>query len=114
MSNVKIRFTVLKSSLVTSFVIFVFLTTMSYFSRSLYNSVKVSIPYEYIFLALLVLIVTTLMYLLLILTYITISEPFRSVEETCDSLELLEYYLDRLFRFTNPKEYAKAVEMGLR
>ena len=114
MSNIKIRFTVLKSSLVTSFVILLFLTTLSYFSRSLYDSMKVSIPYEYIFLALLVLIVTTLMSMLLSVTYITISEPFRSVEETCDSLELLEYYLDRLFRFTNPKEYAKAVEMGLR
>lgn len=114
MSNIKIRFTVLKSSLVTSFVIFVFLTTLSYFSRSLYDSIKVSIPYEYIFLALLVLIVTTLMSIFLSLTYILLSEPFRGVEETCDSLELLEYYLDRLFRFTNPKEYAKAVELGLR
>ena len=114
MSNIKIRFIVLKSSLVTSFVILLFLTTLSYFSRSLYDSVKVSIPYEYIFLALLVLIVTTLMSIILSLFYILISEPFRSVEETCDSLELLEYYLDRLFRFTNPKEYAKAVDMGLR
>lgn len=114
MSNIKIRFTVLKSSLVTSFVILLFLTTLSYFSRSLYDSMKVSIPYEYIFLALLVLIVITLMSMLLGLTYITISEPFRSVEETWDSLELLSYYLDRLFRFTNPKEYAKAVDMGLR
>lgn len=51
---------------------------------------------------------------MLSLLYIAISEPFRSVEETCDSLELLEYYLDRFFRFTNPKEYAKAVELGLR
>lgn len=114
MSNIKIRFTVLKSSLVTSFVILLFLTTLSYFSRSLYDSMKVSIPYEYIFLALLVLIVTTLMSIILSLFYILISEPFRSVEETCDSLELLEYYLDRLFRFTNPKEYARAVELGLR
>jgi hypothetical protein len=114
MSNIKIRFTVLKSSLITSSVILVFLTTLSYFSRSLYDSVKVSIPYEYIFLALLVLIVTTIMYILVSLSYIIISEPFRSVEETFDSLELLSYYLDRLFRFTNPKEYAKAVELGLR
>lgn len=114
MSNIKIRFTVLKSNLLTSFIILIFLVTLSHFSRSLYDSVRISIPYEYIFLALLVLIVTTLMSILLSLTYILISEPFRSVEETCDSLELLEYYLDRLFRFTNPKEYAKAVELGLR
>lgn len=90
MSNVKIRFTALKSSLLTSFVIFIFLTTLFYFSRSLYDSVKVSIPYECIFIALLILIVTTLMSI------------------------ILSYYLDRLFRFTNSKEYAKAVEMGLR
>ena len=114
MSNIKIRFTVLKSSLVTSFVILLFLTTLSYFSRSLYDSMKVSIPYEYIFLALLVLMVASSMSIILNLFYILISEPFRSVEETCDSLELLEYYLDRLFRFTNPKEYARAVELGLR
>lgn len=90
MSNVKIRFTALKSSLLTSFVIFIFLTTLFYFSRSLYDSVKVSIPYKYIFIALLILIVTTLMSI------------------------ILSYSLDRLFRFTNSKEYAKAVEMGLR
>lgn len=114
MSNTKIRFKVLKSSLLTSFVIFLFLTTLSYFSRSLYDSVRVSIPYEYIFLTLLVLIVTTLMSIILSLFYILISEPFRSVEETCDSLELLEYYLDRLFRFTNPKEYVRTVELGMR
>lgn len=114
MSNVKIRFTALKSSLLTSFVIFIFLTTLFYFSRSLYDSVKVSIPYKYIFIALLILIVTTLMSIILSLFYILISEPSRSVEETCDSLELLSYYLDSNFRFTNSKEYAKAVEMGLR
>lgn len=90
MSNVKIRFTALKSSLLTSFVIFIFLTTLFYFSRSLYDSVKVSTPYEYIFIALLILIVTTLMSI------------------------ILSYYLDSNFRFTNSKEYAKAVEMGLR
>lgn len=114
MSNTKIRFIVLKSSLVTSFVIFIFLTTLSYFSRSLYDASGLSVPYEYVFLALLILIATTLMSILLSLSYILISEPFRSVEETFDSSELLGYYLDRLFRFTNPKEYAKAVELGLR
>lgn len=114
MSNVKIRFKVLKSSLLTSFVILLFLTTLSYFSRSLYDSMGLSVPYEYIFLAILVLMVASLMSIILNLFYILISEPFRSVEETCDSLELLEYYLDRLFRFTNPKEYARAVELGLR
>ena len=114
MSNIKIRFIVLKSSLVASFVIFIFLTTLSYFSRSLYDASGLSVPYEYVFLALLILIATTLMSILLSLSYIFISEPFRSVEETFDSSELLGYYLDRLFRFTNPKEYAKAVELGLR
>ena len=114
MSNVKIRFTVLKSSLLTNSLIFVFLTTLSYFSRSLYDAMKLSVPYESLFLAILVLMVASSMSILLSLTYITISEPFRSVEEICDSLELLEYYLDRLFRFTNPKEYAKAVELGMR
>lgn len=114
MSNIKIRFTVLKSKLVTSSVIFLFFTTLSYFSRSLYDTIQLSVPYEVIFLALLVLMVASSMSILLSLTYITISEPFRSAEETCDSLELLEYYLDRLFRFTNPKEYAKAVELGMR
>ena len=58
--------------------------------------------------------VASSMSIILNLFYILISEPFRSVEEACDSLELLEYYLDRLFRFTNPKEYARAVELGLR
>ena len=114
MSNIKIRFTVLKSKLVTSLVNLILLTTFSYFSRSLYDTIGLSVPYEYIFLALLILIATTLLYVLLSLSYILISEPFRSVEETYDSSELLSYYLDRLFRFTNPKEYAKSVELGLR
>ena len=114
MSNVKIRFTVLKSSLLTNSLIFVFLTTLSYFSRSLYDASGLSIPYKYVFLAILVLMVTTSMSVLLSLTYIVISDPFRSEDETSDSLELLSYWLDRLFQFTNPKEYAKAVELGMR
>ena len=92
----------------------VFLVTLSYFSRSLYDSMKLSVNYEVIFLALLVLIKVILMSVMLSLTYIFISEPFNSQEETSDSLELLSYLLDRLFRFTNPKEYAKAVELGMR
>ncbi len=114
MSNIKIRFTVLKSKLVASLVMLVFLVTLSYFSRSLYDTMGLSVPYKIIFLSLLILIAVVLMSVMLSLLYIAISEPFRSVEETCDSLELLEYYLDRFFRFTNPKEYAKAVELGLR
>ena len=114
MSNVKIRFTVLKSSLLTNSLIFVFLTTLSYFSRSLYGASGLSIPYKYVFLAILVLMVTTSMSVLLSLTYIAISDPFRSADETSDSLELLSYWLDRLFQFTNPKEYAKEVELGMR
>lgn len=114
MSNIKIRFSVLKSKLVTSSVMLVFLVTLSYFSRSLYDSMKLSVTYEHIFLALLVLIVVILMSVVLSLTYIFISEPFNSQEETSDSLDLLSYLFDRLFRFTNPKEYAKAVELGLR
>ena len=114
MSNIKIRFLALKSNLITSSIIFLFFTALSYFSRSLYDAMKLSVPYESLFLAILVLMVASSMSILLSLTYITISEPFRSVEEICDSLELLEYYLDRLFRFTNPKEYAKAVELGMR
>lgn len=114
MSNIKIRFKVLKYNLLINLVNLLFLTTLSYFSRSLYDTLGLSVPYKYIFLALLILIATTLLYVLLSLSYILISEPFRSVEETYDSSELLSYYLDRLFRFTNPKEYAKAVELGLR
>lgn len=114
MSNIKIRFTVLKSKLVTSSVIFLFFTTLSYFSRSLYDTMGLSVLYEYIFLVFLILIATTLLHVLLSLSYILISEPFRSAEETSDSLELLSYWLDRLFHLTNPKEYAKAVELGLR
>ena len=114
MSNIKIRYTVLKSKLVTSSIMLVFLVTLSYFSRSLYNTMGLSVPYEIIFLALLVLIAVILMSVTLSLTYIFISEPFNSQEETSDSLDLLSYLFDRLFRFTNPKEYAKAVELGLR
>lgn len=114
MSNIKIRFLALKSNLITTSIIFLFFTTLSYFSRSLYDSMGLSIPYDYIFLATLVLMVASSMSILLSLTYITISVPFRSADETSDSLELLSYWLDRLFRFTNPKEYAKAVELGLR
>lgn len=114
MSNVKIRFTVLKSSLLTNSLIFVFLTTLSYFSRSLYDAIGLSIPYEYIFLAILVLMVVTSMSVLLSLTYIAISEPFRDADETSNSLELLSYLFDRLFQTTNPKEYEKAVELGMR
>ena len=114
MSNIKIRFTVLKSKLVTSSVMLVFLVTLSYFSRSLYDASGLSVPYEYIFLAILVLMVTTSMSVLLSLTYIFLSEPFNSQEETSDSLDLLSYLFDRLFRITNPKEYSKAVELGMR
>jgi len=114
MSNVKIRFTVLKSSLLTNSLIFVFLTTLSYFSRSLYDASGLSIPYEYIFLAILVLMVITSMSVLLSLTYIAISEPFRSADETSNSLELLSYLFDRLFHTTNPREYEKAVELGMK
>lgn len=114
MSNIKIRFTVLKSSLLTNSVIFVFLTTLSYFSRSLYDAMGLGVPYEYIFLAILVLMVASSLSILLSLTYITISEPYRSADETSDSLEYFSYLMDRLFQFTNPKEYAKAVELGMR
>lgn len=114
MSNIKIRFTILKSKLVASLVMLVFLVTLSYFSRSLYDTMGLSAPYGIIFLALLVLIAVILMSVLLSLTYIFLSEPFNSQEETSDSLDLLSYLFDRLFRLTNPKEYAKAVELGLR
>ena len=114
MSNIKIRYTVLKSKLVTSSVLLVFLVTLSYFSRSLYDTMQLSVPYQVIFLALLVLISVLLMSVMLSLIYIFLSEPYSSEEETSDSLDLLSYLFDRLFRFTNPKEYAKAVELGLR
>lgn len=114
MSNIKIRFTVLKSKLVTSLVMLVFLVTMSYFSRSLYDSMKLSVPYEVIFSALLVLIAVLLMSVMLSLTYIFLSEPFNSPEETSDSLDLLSYLFDRLFHTTNPKEYEKALELGMK
>lgn len=114
MSNIKIRFTVLKSSLLTNSLIFVFLTTLFYFSRSLYDASGLSIPYEYIFLAILVLMVVTSMSVLLSLTYIVISEPFRDADETSNSLELLSYLFDRLFHTTNPREYEKAVELGMK
>ena len=113
MSNIKIRYTVLKSKLITSSIMLVFLVTLSYFSRSLYDSMELSVPYEVIFLAFLVLIAVILMSVMLSLTYIFVSEPFNSQEETSDSLDLLSYLFDRLFRFTNPKEYAKAVELAL-
>ena len=113
MSNIKIRFTVLKPKLVTSSIMLVFLVTLSYFSRSLYDTMQLSVPYQVIFLALLVLIAVLLMSVMLSLIYIFLSEPYSS-EETSDSLDLLSYLFDRLFRFTNPKEYAKAVELGLR
>jgi len=114
MSNIKIRFTVLKSKLVTSSVMLVFLVTLSYFSRSLYNTMKISVPYEVIFLALLVLIAVILMSVILSLTYIFLSEPFRDADETSNSLELLSYLFDRLFQTTNPREYEKAVELGMK
>ena len=114
MSNIKIRFTVLKSNLLTSLVILLFLSTLSYFSRSLYDISGLSVPYEYIFLALILLIVVIVMSILLNLTYIFVSEPFRSPDETNNSLDLLSYLFDRLFHTTNPKEYERAVELGMR
>lgn len=114
MSNIKIRYTVLKSKLVTSSVLLVFLVTLSYFSRSLYDTMQLSVPYQVIFLALLVLISVLLMSVMLSLIYIFLSEPYSSEEETSDSLEYFSYLMDRLFQFTNPKEYAKAVELGMR
>lgn len=114
MSNIKIRLTVLKSNLLTSSVIFVFLAILSYFSRSLYNTMELSVPYEYLFIAILILIAVTLMSTLLSLTYILISKPFESPDETKNALDLLGYFFDRLFQVTNPKEYEKAVELGMR
>ena len=114
MSNTKIRFLALKSNLITSSIIFLFFTTLSYFSRALYDTMGLSVPYKYIFLATLVLMVASSLSILLILTYITISEPFRSADETSDPLEYFCYLKDRLFHFTNPREYAKAIELGLR
>ena len=114
MSNIKIRFTVLKSNLLSSLVMLIFLVTVSYFSRSLYDSMKLSVTYEVIFLALLVLIAVLLMSVMLSLTYIFLSEPFNSQEEASDSLDLLSYLFDRLFRTTNPKEYERALELGMK
>lgn len=114
MSNIKIRFTVLKSNLLTSFIILIFLVTLSHFSRSLYDTSGLSVPYEYIFLALILLIVVIVMSILLNLTYIFVSEPFRSPEETNNSVDLLSYLFDRLFHTTNPREYEKAIEMGMK
>lgn len=54
------------------------------------------------------------MSVLLSLTYIAISEPFRDADETSNSLELLSYLFDRLFQTTNPREYEKAVELGMK
>ena len=114
MSNIKIRFTVLKSNLLSSSVIFLFLATLSYFSRSLYDISGLSIPYGYIFLALIILVVVIVMSIMLNLTYIFVSEPFRSPDETNNSVDLLSYLFDRLFQTTNPREYEKAVELGMK
>lgn len=114
MSNIKIRFTVLKSNLLTSFIILIFLVTLSHFSRSLYDISELSVPYEYTFLALILLIVVIVMSILLNLTYIFVSEPFRSLDETNNSVDLLSYLFDRLFHTTNPREYEKAIELGMK
>ena len=114
MSNIKIRFTVLKSNLLTSFIILIFLVTLSHFSRSLYDISGLSVPYEYTFLALILLIVVIVMSILLNLTYIFVSEPFRSLDETNNSVDLLSYLFDRLFHTTNPREYEKAIELGMK
>lgn len=114
MSNIKIRFTVLKSNLLTSFIILIFLVTLSHFFRSLYDTSGLSVPYEYIFLALILLIVVVVMSILLNLTYIFVSEPFKSLDETNNSVDLLSYLFDRLFHTTNPREYEKAIELGMK
>ena len=94
-------------------VIFNFLVVLIYFSESLWGSLGINIEYKYVFLVLLILIVVTLMSLLMKLTYILISEPYK-VEYTEDTLQYFCYLMDKLFHFTNPKEYAKAVELGMR
>lgn len=114
MSNIKIRFSVLKSNILTNLVILLFFTTLSFFSRSLYESMGLNIPYNYVFLVILVLTVVNLMFLLLDVIYILFSEPYRSLGEAANALEALSYVFDRLFQFTNPKEYAKAVELGMK
>lgn len=113
MSNTKIRFIVLKSSMFFNLVIFNFLALMTYFSKSVWGSLNLDIPYNYVFIVLLVLIIVTLMSLLMKLSYILISEPYK-VEYTEDTIQYICYLMDRLFHFTNPKEYAKAVELGMR
>lgn len=113
MSNTKIRFIALRSSMFFNLVIFNFLVVLTYFSESLWSSLGISIEYKYVFLVFLILIVVTLMSLLMKLTYILISEPYE-VEYTENVIQYICYLMDRLFHFTNPKEYAKAVELGMR
>ena len=113
MSNTKIRFIALRSSMLFDLVIFNFLVVLIYFSESLWGSLGINIEYKYVFLVLLILIVVTIMSLLMKLTYILISEPYKA-GYTEDTLQYFCYLMDRLFHFTNPKEYAKAVELGMR
>ena len=113
MSNTKIRFIALKSSMLFDLVIFSLLALMAHFSESVWGSLGLDIPYIYVFIILLVLIATILMSLLMKLSYILISEPYKE-EHTEDALQYFCYLMDRLFHLTNPKEYAKAVELGMR
>ena len=113
MSNTKIRFIALRSSMLFDLVIFNFLVVLIYFSESLWGSLGINIEYKYVFLVLLILIVVTIMSLLMKLTYILISEPYKARYPE-DTLQYFCYLMDRLFHFTNPKEYAKAVELGMR
>ena len=94
-------------------VIFTLLALMANFSESVWDSLGLGISYIYVFIVLLVLITTILMSLLMKLSYILISEPYR-VEYTEDTIHFICYLMDRLFHLTNPKEYAKAVELGMR
>lgn len=112
MSNTKIRFRALRSSMLFDLVVFTLLAIMAHFSKSVWGSLNLDIPYVYVFIVLLVLIATILMSLLMKLSYILISEPYK-VEYTEDTIQFICYLMDRLFHLTNPKEYAKAVELGM-
>lgn len=94
-------------------VIFNLSVILNYFFKSVWGSLGLDIPYDSVFIVLLVLIVVTIMSLLMKLSYILISEPYK-VEYTENVIQYICYLMDRLFHFTNPKEYAKAVELGMR
>ena len=108
---IKFKFQATWSSLLVNVIITVFLATLYYFVDLAYANFGLSVPKEYVLLVILLLIATNSLNTLFYLSYILLAVPYRSIDKVDDSASLVSYYIDRLFKYFNPKEYNRVMEL---